>query len=182
MDLSVAFYISFAVLWILVVFHSLVLLGVVQVVNRIQTDSHPTDEGSDMRGRPAPDFSATDLRGERFDARTLNGRARALLFVSTDCRSCAATLDELRALMSKVQGALAIICRGGQDQCLALAERYDFDVPIVADTDLLISRLYSVDQVPMAVLISADDKIQSYGAPLREDLEAIAEAVTVGKP
>lgn len=178
MDVSAAFFISTAILWILVIFQSLVLLGLVRIVHGLQGGAGTAEEQSPREGEVAADFTAVDLDGKSFQSSSLSGRMRALLFVSPDCRSCMTTLEELRALELKTKGALAVICRGSVEQCKTLAESFHLDSRVIADEDHLISGLYKVDLVPMAVLISPDDHIQSYGSPLREDLEQIAGTIS----
>lgn len=177
---SIPFILSYGALWLLVIFQSLVLLGLVRMVYQIQQAS-PTlsRRGPDSRlktGERAPEFTALDLLGSPVRSADYSGRLRALLFVSAGCRACTLTLSEMHALNCKVQGRIVIICRGGREDCTDLAERYGLDVPVIADSDDHISQLFGISGVPTAVLIDASDLIQSYGHPLRgkelEDLLA----------
>lgn len=174
MDLSAAFFIALAVLWIVVIFQSLVLLGLVRIVHRLQSTA---GEQTSPEGEPAATFASIDVAGQPFASSSLNGRMRALLFVSADCRSCMTTLEELQALELKSEGAFVVICRGNAEECARLAETHKLSVPVILDEDRTISGLYKIDAVPTAVLVSPDDRIQSHGSPLRDELEQIARTV-----
>jgi peroxiredoxin len=166
------FYLSYAALWILVVFQTLILLGVVRAVYRTSSDvdsESPHGAHEHLAGHPAPRFAAVDVLGKGIDDTVLSGQQTVLLFVSPDCRTCAPTLHELEALKLKVSGSVLIVCRAGREECVRLAESYRLAAPPIADDDLKLSRLFGVRVTPTAVLIDADGRIQSYGHPMRGD-------------
>ena len=173
-DLSIQFYVSFAALWILVILHSLILVGVVRIVYQLQQSGVDTGS-SDLSGKEAPAFTAVDLSGVTIHSTDFTGRLTALLFVSPNCRSCMTTLEDMAYLNHKAQGNVIMICRAGQEDCAKLAELYNVTVPVVADEDDHISRLYAISSVPTAVLINANNRIKSYGQPDREELERALE-------
>lgn len=181
------FYLSYAVLWLLVVFQSLVLLGLARAVYRTNNLAgnavapHPSNWR--LIGQPVPRFSAYDISGTLIDETALAKRVSALLFVAPDCTSCTATLDELEALRFKAAGTVVVICRAGREECKRLREVYNLDeVPIVVDEDRRMSELFDVHVAPTAVLIGADGHIQTYGHPARTgefaDMLAHSEAPT----
>ena len=180
--MTAAFYISYAVLWVLVVFQSLVLLGLVRTVYRADAEPAPaTPAGGDgeLVGQLAPQFTARDVSGASLDNGVLAGRPSALLFVTPDCTSCIATLDEVEALRAKVDGNVIVVCRAGQDECAQLRATYGLDsVPVIVDEDLEISALFDVHVAPTAVLLSASGRIQTYGQPMRG--EEFAEMMAGG--
>lgn len=172
--MSLPYFLSYAALWILVVLQSLILLGVVHIVYQIQ-HTDVADNGLPV-GREAPQFNTIDLTGTPIRSADFAGRLTALLFVSPSCSLCTATLDEIEALHYKAKGNVIVICRAGRDDCARLAERHQLNVPIVADEDERISRLFDIVGVPMAVLVNESNRIQSYGHPMRgEELEAMFE-------
>ena len=174
MDLSVPFFVSYTVLWILVVLQGLILLGIVGIVYRFQQSSMSTDAARLMAGNDAPKFSAVDLFGLSISSADYTGRLTALLFVSPDCQACRETLEnDLDYLMRKAQGNVILICRAERHDCSQLAEQYELKVPIVVDRNNQISRLYNITSVPTTVLIDANNRILSYGQPRREELEAM---------
>ena len=180
--MTAAFYISYAVLWVLVIFQSLVLLGLTRTVYRADAGPAPAAPAvgdSDLVGQLAPEFTARDVAGDVLDNGLLAGRASALLFVTPDCTSCIATLDEVEALRAKVDGNVIVVCRAGPDECARLRETYGLDsVPVIVDDDLEVSNLFDVHVAPTAVLVSANGRIQTYGQPMRG--EEFAEMVASG--
>lgn len=92
-DLSSLVAITIALVALLVVLHSIVILGLVRRVYDMQASLRPQQAAI----QAAPEFAATDINGKPFSSRSLAGQARMLLFVSTTCRSCVTTLAETDA-------------------------------------------------------------------------------------
>jgi peroxiredoxin len=179
--LTSIFYSSYAALWLLVIFQSLVLLGLVRTVYRANTrpvpDAAPEGNGY-LIGQPAPKFSAVDISGSPIDETSLADRLTALLFVSPDCSTCTATLDEVEALRSKTKGNVIVVCRGTHDECSRLGELYSLEVPVIVDGEEKVAEVFDVHVTPTAVLVGRNGRIQTYGHPMRgEELE---ELVTEG--
>jgi len=169
---STPFYLSYAALWLLIIAHSLLLLGVVRLVYQLQQEG--IHGPRPVPGREAPTFSSVDLAGVPIRSEDFAGRLRALLFISPSCPSCSTTVTELQALSYKAQGSVIVICRGGRDACQQLVASQDLNVPVVADEDQRISQLFDISAVPMAIIIDEQNLIQSYGQPKRgEELQAM---------
>lgn len=174
-DVSIPFYLSYAALWIVVVLQSLILLGVVRIVYQLQQTGTTAGHKGLYFGEEAPAFSAVDLSGKLLRSTDFAGRLRVLLFVSPSCPACMESLEDMEYLHHKAQGNVIVICRAGHEDCTRLAEQYGLSIPIVADEDDHLSRLYGISSVPTAVLINANDHVQSYGQPPREELEGMFE-------
>jgi peroxiredoxin len=169
-ELSTPFYLSYAALWILVVFQSLLLLGMVRIVYQLQKSGVTSNSNALSQGQEAPLFSAVDLSGTAIGGADFAGKITALLFVTPDCPACVISLEkDLDYLQYKAQGNLIVICKAIREECVRLAERYEITVPVVADEDESISSLYRISSVPTVVLIDADGRVQSYGQPVREE-------------
>ncbi len=185
--MSTALYVTYALLWVLVVFQGLVMLGLVRTVYRANAgppaDVSPAGNGY-LVGQPVPEFSAVDVSGTPIGNDDLAGRRSALLFVSPDCTSCAATLDEVEALRWKVDGNVIVVCRGaGPERCRELREMYNLETtPVVVDEDLKVSELFDVHVAPTAVLVGSNGRIETYGQPMKADelAELVAERETAG--
>ncbi len=180
--MSTPFYLSYAALWILVLLQSLILLGLVRLVAQLQQDgvAAGSRDGGMTPGQAAPAFSTVDLAGAPIASMSFTGRLTALLFVSPTCPACTTTLHALHALRDKANGNVIVICRAERDECIRLAAAHQLTMPVVADDDDHISRLYGISSVPTAVLINAHHQIQSYGQPMREELaEVFATASAV---
>jgi len=172
--MSVPFLLSYAVLWALVIFQSLVLLGLVRTGYRLQRTGAPPGH---LRGREAPEFTAVDVSGEEVASVDFAGRLRAFLFVSPDCPTCTVTLEEMEALKWKTEGSVVVVCRGEPEGCRRLAETHEVSVPVLVDEELRVSELFLISSVPTAVLIDSENRIQSIGEPMRgEELEQMLQA------
>jgi peroxiredoxin len=183
--MSGAFYVSYAALWALVVFETLVLLGLVKKVYRSRLEAGAAEDVPyGLTGHMVPHFEVTDVFGKTISSVDLKGSPSALLFVSPDCSNCAATLIELEALMSKVRGRVVVVCRAKPDKCVSLAHHYDLSVPVVCDEDRSLSDTFSVMAPPTAVLISPLGQIERYGQPMSaEEFESLmTERTEDGRP
>lgn len=179
--MSIPFYVSYAVLWILIVLNSLVALGLVRLVAQLRQQAPPgenngrADDGRLRPGQEAPAFSAVDLAGVPVRSADYAGRPWALLFVSPTCRSCMTTLAELEALAGKVQGNVLVVCRAGHKDCVRLAETDKVAVRFVADEDDELARRFRVSSNPTAILVDGENRVQKYGYPKREDLAELLD-------
>lgn len=168
------FYISYAALWIVVTFQTLVLLGLLRSHARASESSHMHEPQFDdsLRGTRIPAFTARDVSGAVVDESLIIGRRTALLFVSPTCSTCSATLEELQALEQKSNGGVLVVCQAASADCLALSTRYGIDASVIVDADREISQLLGVNGAPTAVIVSESGIIESYGHPMRgPDLE-----------
>lgn len=167
------FAISYAALWILVVLQALILLGLTRAFAEMRG---ATPERPSLKGQRAPQFSAVDLAGHPITTATMAGKPAVLLFVSPSCASCRVTLAELRAIASDTTRDLTVVCEGEDAGCRELAAEYSLAHPMVADASGELKRIFGVIGTPMAVRISAEGVIESYGEPAREELEQLLTA------
>jgi methylamine dehydrogenase accessory protein MauD len=176
---AMAFEASYVLLWIVVIIQSVLLVGLVRVVYTLHQEvpAQPLKPRRLSRGAEAPALAATALSGASVSNADFLGHMTALLFVSPHCPSCAATLYEMQALELKTKGNVVVVCRGTTKQALELAQAHELAAPVIADSDDQITRSFGVVSVPTAVLIDAENRIHSYGEPLREhELEELMEA------
>jgi thiol-disulfide isomerase/thioredoxin len=164
--MTLAFYLSYAALWALVVFLTLVVLGLVRNGYRLQPDGAAADGNGSVRGGPLPEFSTVDLGGVPISSSTIRGRLTALLFVGSDCGSCALTLHDLEALHAKAESNVVVFCQGEPGDCANLAETFRIADPVVSDAGREISELFSITTLPTAVIVGEDGRIASVGNPL----------------
>jgi peroxiredoxin len=175
--MSVAFFSSYAALWVLMILQSLILLALLRMVHELRSSG--AGGRSAFEGKPAPEFTATALDGTRAGSDQFLGRLTALLFVSTTCPSCTTTLQELRGLYLKSGGNVVVVCRSNRQDSLRLVQAYKLEgLPVIADEDDHIGRLYGITSVPTAVLINGSGRIQSIGYPLRQELEHAFQAAS----
>jgi peroxiredoxin len=177
--MSAPFYVSYVALWALVIFESLVGIGLVRALYKtreIGDEGDNTDERTP--GEPAPAFVAEDVFGVSISSHSFAGKPTALLFVSPDCSTCTVTLQELAALRSKTEGNVVVFCMGEHQRCVSLAEHYNLSAPVVCDHDRRFSDMFGIAVPPTAVLITADGLIDTYGHPGSTDRLSDLIAVT----
>lgn len=171
--MSGPFVLTYVALWVLVVLQTLILIGVIRALYELRQEYQAAEPPS-LQGHRVPNFSAVDLSGHGVSTASLAGEPAALLFVSPNCPSCMVSLAELKALVTDATRGLVVICHAGDDDCRRLAANYRLTVPVVADEDGELMRLFGISGTPMAVRISAHGVIESYGEPARgEDLEEL---------
>lgn len=173
-DPSILFYTTYTAIAALVLFHTVLLLTLVRSVyalNHALASSNamslPPDmlQGSLPIGSEAPAFAAVDVSGKPFESLSHPDPITAILFVSTSCSSCATTLAEIDAISQRVDDQLVVVCRGTDDECTELSDRYRIAVPVLVDEQNDIAHTFGVNAVPMAVVLDADGLIEQYGFP-----------------
>ena len=171
--MSSAFYVSYGLLWALLLFQSMLLLGLTQKVYRLPgarpAEAPQLPSSGALSGQPMPSFAAADLSGREIESHEFLGQATTIIFVSPSCSSCAVTLDELAVLSDRANGSVLVVCRSSPARCQRIRELYGIDVPVVSDTEFRISRLFGVTTVPTAVIVDDEGIVQRYGHPRRGD-------------
>lgn len=165
--MSDLFVVSYVGLWIVVIVQTLILLGVTRSLYQLRSE---VTETPSLKGRPAPPFSAVDIWGEPVSSDSIRGTATVMLFVSPDCSTCSVTLEELKPLVNDKRRDLVVVCGGQSNACRQLALDYGLTVPVVADEDDELLRLFEISGSPSAVRISAEGVIESHGEPARGEL------------
>jgi len=149
-------------LWMLVIFQALILLGLTRALYQRELIG-----AANLRGSKTPSFQAVDLSGNSLDSSEFVGHLTALVFVSPSCPTCTVTLDELGALDAKTDGNVIVVCRGAEDECRRLAKSFAVGARVVSDEDSRLANLFAVSAMPTAVLINRENRIESHGEPKR---------------
>lgn len=164
--MSELFVASYVGLWILVLLQGVILLGVTRGLYEVRKEfTEPS-----LKGRRVPTFSTVDIWGKPLSSDSIMGMPTVMLFVSPDCSTCTVTLEELKPLVNDKTRGLVIVCGGAGDECRQLALDYELSVPIVADADDELKRLFEVTGTPLGVRISAQGVVESHGEPARGEL------------
>ena len=176
--MNVSFDLTYLALWGLVIFQSLVLLGLLrESVETRRKLAELSAGGSPGGGRlelgtKAPSFTAVEARSGRTMRRgDLAGRRSILLFLSPDCRNCEQLAAGIHGIYHKAEGHLYLICQGARDECLAFldAQGVRADLPLLLDPEREIGDRFRVLGVPAAVMLDAELRIRSYGSPRGAD-------------
>jgi hypothetical protein len=182
MDFAPLLYPAVGLLIVLVLIDTAVILGTVSALGRLSRAFQASlDQAGPAGDTTAPSFSAIDVDGNRIDNEALSNRMTALLFVSTTCNSCIATLTEMQALKHRARDGIVVVCQASQAACKALLEPIGVQVRIIADEAGDLTRLFAVTSVPFAVVLESGTQVKSRGYPLRQRLDDLAgEAAGTG--
>lgn len=182
------FYTSYIALWVLVAFHTLVLLELVPRIETIRArgaegDPLPMEDGSDLlvTGDAAPTIQAPELPTMRIvNSRSWLGEPSLLVFVSPSCTGCVEIADELRATRGQSSRRLVAVCRGEPSQCAQFAETYLPGIQVLIDETGEIAKQFRVHRTPTAV--SLDDKLRvlRYGFPRSVTRLGLADWIGAG--
>lgn len=171
MPTVVLFYASYAGLWVLVLFHTLVLLGLVhqqraegQLALGLVTQG--VGNGLLPIGTPAPVFTAPEVHtGRGIDSTTWRGRVTILVFVSSTCVHCQRVADELAQLNRSLDAQLILLCRGDAMLCSEFVTAHFPGILALLDGDGAIGKQFMVEGTPTVVVLDGDGRILRYGFP-----------------
>lgn len=171
---STLFSISYIGLWLIVLFQTSVLIG---IIRRVSPNVHLADGGFMSRVNPlphdsaAPEFTTVALANNESvsSARDLSGRRTLLGFVTPGCGQCLDAISSAVPVARNYAARLVVLCGGTAKPC---TEHFisrpggDEDEPLLLlDEDRAIANLYGVNGTPVFVLINQDWRIERYGAP-----------------
>jgi uncharacterized membrane protein YphA (DoxX/SURF4 family)/peroxiredoxin len=135
-------------------------------------------------GTQAPEFSLSDITGEKCSLQSLrdNGRTICLVFSSPHCASCVALWPFLSGWAREYDRALSIvvISRGASTENLAKQNNLDAS-RVLLQLEFEMSDAYGVTATPAAVLIGTDGRIQSRLAVGRDDIHQLISSAAKPK-
>jgi len=173
------FIISYAALWGIVAFETLILRQVVTAALSIKRRNSRSDGRRQPLGlpvgAPAPDFSGPLVNTSgTLTAGRLKGRPTGLLFVSP-VEAVVPGYPTLvtfatHTLWHKLEGHMYFICSGNEQDCERIASAIDVACgekhrAMVVDEEGRIARAFQVATTPMAVELDEDLRIIQYGYP-----------------
>ena len=113
---------------------------------------------------PAPNFTLKSHTGENLRLSEQRGEVIMLNFWASWCGPCRQEMPELDELHTKYRELGFSVFGINVDAQRSMAEKVlaeiPVDFPILFDTDNLVSELYSVDAMPMTVLVDRDGAIR----------------------
>lgn len=155
---------SSILLWVLVLMNFLLILALVQRINRTAGEPIVTLE----IGQTAPDFTAESLKGERVTLADYAGRVLALVFVSPTCGRCRQDIPKLEILEPKARQLgveLILVSDADIAQTQAYVQELNITLPVLS-APRQVNRFfddYKAGGVPFCAVIDAQGKIQASG-------------------
>lgn len=183
--MSFGFYGTYAAVWAVVIFQSLVIYALIREVTDLKRafELGGAEPGHRLApGTLAPAFSGTDLgSGRPLDSAELaEGKPTVLLFLSTSCNVCRRLADGARRLRLADPVQKIAFCRGDEESCRAFVDQLGRDIPLVCDKEEEIETAYKVPGTPTAVVLDTDNRVRAYGHPRHgEDLKDLIELAGV---
>lgn len=141
------------------------------------------NQGVDLTGQEAADFTLNDLDGKAVSLKSLRGKVVLIDFWATWCGPCRVEMPRLETLHKEMKSkglvVLGVNQREEATRARAYIERSGYTFPILLDKDGKASDAYQVSAIPTLLIIDKAGKISSHFVGLREESalrEAIAKA------
>jgi methylamine dehydrogenase accessory protein MauD len=169
-------------LWVLVVVLTIIVLGLVRQLGLIHLRLGPdgsrvlgTHEGLEL-GTLAPDFTATDIVHQTEITLTrLKMQTSILVFASQSCSACLKLMPHIAKFHRSQNGKIQIVLFNQDDieRSLELAQSFELDIPIIADSNGTIAKEYQVRATPFAYRLDKKGYVLRRG--IVNDLEGLIE-------
>jgi peroxiredoxin len=113
-----------------------------------------------LQGKPAPDFTLTDVSGKEVSLSSLKGSVVLLDFWATWCPPCVRSLPEINQIYNtkKASGLKVYAVNVGEpkEQVQAFLARKKLDVPVLLDSEEQASQKYAIRGIPSTIIIRPD--------------------------
>ena len=181
--------VSYAILWVLVIFLSLLVFALARQVGVLHERVAPAGALMPTNGPKVGEMtevmSVSDLQGDAvaIGGADSAGLATLILFVSPTCPVCKSLVPVARSLVSYEGRRMRLVFASDGDkieQHIAYVGDLDIkDYPYVVSQALGLA--FAVSKLPFAVLVGSDGTLQSKGlVDSREHLESLVEAMDSG--
>ncbi|MHC4227778.1 MAG: DUF4432 family protein [Planctomycetota bacterium] len=132
-------------------------------------------------GKPAPDFTLTDITGKKHKLSDYKGRNILIIFWATWCRPCHMEIPhliELRKTTSEDDLAMLAISNERPSLVKSFVARAEMNYTVLTDTGTLPSPYKTVSAIPSSFFIDRDGKIKlgTSGLISLEEIKAVFEA------
>lgn len=156
------FWVSYAILWLLLLAAVVAIFGLYQHFARIylSSDEGRAEQGPTV-GNPLPDIALVDKEG-RAAILQVTGKPSVILFVSMSCPVCRRIQDELRGLTSQVSPVEYIILSGST---LDEAREWGRDLPatLLIDPSGKVTASLRIDAIPFCVSVASNGNVSARG-------------------
>ncbi|HEY7031582.1 MAG TPA: redoxin domain-containing protein [Thermomicrobiales bacterium] len=165
--MSTQFYVSYALLWLLVVFEAALIflvyrhfgLAALGSVEGIQRDGLPI-------GEVAPAVTGTTAAGDSVRWEMKRGHSGLLLFASAACQPCATIMPFVNQVASAGNGYapwVTAVVTGTQEEVAQISEQFQPPFPCVAEDGTGVFGRYRVRVTPFGFVIGEDGRILAKG-------------------
>lgn len=114
-------------------------------------------------GHLAPNFTAVDTLGRSYELKAYAGQPVVLNFWATWCGPCRVEMPSFQNASRKYNGRISLL-GVNQGESADLIREFAADVgvsyPLLVDEDSLVSRLYTVNNLPTTIFIDANGVVQ----------------------
>lgn len=111
----------------------------------------------------AADFTLKDLTGKEIKLRDYKGRTIFMIFMTTWCRDCFASIPDLKAIYNRYHEKglvmLNINIQESHEKVTAYSKKHNLPYPTLLDYEGTVSKKYGVGGVPVKVLIDREGRI-----------------------
>ncbi len=158
---------AFLLLWAVVLFEGLIILGLLRTLRELQV----AVEGGRIPqrlpvGSHAPHFAGADLRtGAGIDSSDLAGRELVILFLSDACPFCRRLADGTRQVPVEPGQTRVAVCHGGTREARAFADLLATDIAVLADPDGTVLSSFSISATPAVVVVDETGRVSGSGGP-----------------
>lgn len=165
--MSPVFYISYVVLWVLLLIEGVLLLLVYRHFGLMALDTSEGVQRDGLKvGETAPPVSGVTATGERITWQPRSEGPQLVLFASPDCRPCAEIFPFVGSLATAQDGfSLPVIgvAMGEQEVAIKLEEKFKPPFPFLVEERGEGFHQYRVRVTPFAFVIGADGRILAKG-------------------
>jgi peroxiredoxin len=154
-------------LWAVVLFESLVILGLVRTLREVQNavESGRLPQRLPV-GASSPRFTGTDLRtGAEIDSSDLIARETVILFLSHGCPDCRRLADGTRQVPVDPGQTRIAVCHSGPREASAFADVLAADFVVLADPDGTVFSAFGITATPAAVVVDRTGRVGGSGGP-----------------
>jgi peroxiredoxin/outer membrane lipoprotein-sorting protein len=152
-------------------------------VKLVESVPIPGRSGSFLLNKPAPDFEAKTIDGEKLRLSDLRGKPVLLNFWASWCGPCRRELPGVEKVHQAFKDK-GLVVLGVNDEGKAIARQYTGEASLsfntVDDTNLKVHRLYRVRSIPSVFLIDKDGKIVRFFSGAHDEASLRAAMKTVG--
>jgi methylamine dehydrogenase accessory protein MauD len=191
MEWSTVFFVSYAVLWGVVIIQVVLILALARLVGQIMSRHLPMsgarviDPGPEI-GTTVASWEGADLAGRSLSLRFPRSRDLFLLYLAPHCTVCARLLPSARRFFNEIASAadsIWVMTQGVTPEALkAYAQKNGLEGRPGISEDALPGS-WRVGGAPFGLWIGADGKVKAKGmVDRREHLESLMLAAELGHP